>query len=149
MGRFVSLRTRLILLVLLAVMPTLGLMFYTAYEDRQRETSDIQAHTLQLARIISVEEEQLILATRQLLITLAELPQMQGSDPTVCSTFLADLLQDYQSYTNIGVIKPDGEVFCSALRLDRPINLADRAYFQRALQTHDFAIGDYEVGRII
>jgi len=29
-----------------------------------------------------------------------------------------------------------------------PINVADRAYFKMALQMHDFAIGDYQIGRI-
>jgi PAS domain S-box-containing protein len=144
-----SLRSRLLLLVLLAVIPALGLTLYTASEDRQREANHIREDALRLAQIVSVEEEQLIRGTRQLLVTLAELPQVvREGDPAMCSAFFADLLKQYHRYDNLGAIELDGDVFCSALPTAGPINAADRGYFQRALQTRDFAIGDYQIGRI-
>jgi PAS domain S-box-containing protein len=45
----------------------------------------------------------------------------------------------------------DGNVFCSAVPftpLDTGVNIADRYYFQRALQIKDFAIGKYQIDRI-
>jgi signal transduction histidine kinase len=145
---FSSLRFRLLLLVLLTVIPVLGLVLYLASEDRQREVSHIETDALRLARIVSVEEEQLIRGTRQLLVVLAELPQVRDGDPTLCSAFFADLLKQYHRYDNFGAIELDGDVFCSALPTGGPVNAADRGYFQRALQTRDFAIGDYQIGRI-
>jgi signal transduction histidine kinase len=143
-----SLRFRLMLLVLLAAVPASGLMLYAAVEDRQRETNLLEADTLRLVESISAEEKQLILGTRQLLILLAELPQIRDGDPSACSAFLSGLLGQYHRYSNFGAIEPDGDVFCSALPTDEPVNLADRGYFQRALQTYGFAIGDYQIGRI-
>jgi diguanylate cyclase (GGDEF)-like protein len=39
-------------------------------------------------------------------------------------------------------------VFCSAVPLPARVNVADRAYFRRALETGAFATGDYQTGRI-
>src|SRR3989304_8659827 len=43
---------------------------------------------------------------------------------------------------------PNGHLLPSALPFPGRINLADRAYFRRAMATLDFAIGDYQVGRV-
>ena len=46
------------------------------------------------------------------------------------------------------MIKPNGDVPASALPLTNTVNLADRPYFQRALSSRAFSMGDYQVGRI-
>jgi signal transduction histidine kinase len=145
---FSSLRFCLTLLVLLAVLPALGLTLYTAVEDYRRETSAIEADTLQLTEAISLEEDQVIAGTRQLLIALAELPQVGGGNSASCNAFLARLLANYELYDNLGVIEPGGNVSCSAIPFEAPVNLADRSYFQQACQSREFAIGDYQIGRI-
>jgi signal transduction histidine kinase len=42
-----------------------------------------------------------------------------------------------------------GDVICSALPSDEPVNIADRAYFVGAVVARDFAIGEFQIGRII
>jgi len=44
--------------------------------------------------------------------------------------------------------KGRGDIFCSGLPMTVPVNAADRAWFQRAVQSRAFAIGDYQIGRI-
>lgn len=56
--------------------------------------------------------------------------------------------------TMVGQFKPavvvgvEGDMTCSALPHDPAANLADRAYFQRALLNQRFAVGDFQVGRV-
>jgi PAS domain S-box-containing protein len=145
---FASLRVRLILLVLLAVIPAFGLTLYTAREDRRHETSGVQENALRLARLTAADHERLIAGTRQLLVALAQLPAVRDGDPAACSALFADLLKRYRGYTGFAVSKPDGDVFCSATPLTQPINFADRAWFQRVVQTRDFVAGEYQIGRI-
>ncbi len=45
-------------------------------------------------------------------------------------------------------IGADGIVFCSGLPMTGQVYVGDRAYFRRARETRDFAIGDYQIGRI-
>src|SRR5574337_783657 len=48
-------------------------------------------------------------------------------------------------YANLGAARPNGQIFCSATPIRGPINVANRAFFQRAAETRTFAIGDYQI----
>jgi len=144
---FSSLRLRLVLLVLLAVIPALGLMLYTNLEQRRLETVQAQADAQRLARLASTQQQQLIEGVRQLLIALAQLPEVRSGDAAACTSLMTSLLKQYPLYANLGVIELDGNVFCSGVPLTSPINVADRIYFQHALETSGFSVGDYQIGR--
>ena len=143
-----SLRSRLLLLVLLALVPALGLMLYTASEQRRLAAVAVQDSALRLARLASLDQERLIDATRQLLGTLAQIPEVRGGDPRTCSTLLGDVLTQSPRYSNLGVAGLDGAIVCSAVPLTGSVNVADRTYFRNALQTGAFAVGEYQIGRI-
>ena len=145
---FSSLRVRLLLLVLLAVIPTLGLTLYTNLEERELRKTNVQEHALRLSRVVSADHERLIEEARQLLVTLARLPAVRDRNGAACSALFADLLTQHLSYANLGATDVDGNIFCSALLLTRPVNTADRAWFEQAVRTRDFAIGEYQVGRV-
>lgn len=145
---FSSLRVRLLLLVLLAVLPALGLTLYTDSERRRLEAGQMQEDALRVAHLASFTEAQLIEGTRHLLVVLASLPEVRAGDPAACSALFADLLKQYPRYANFLVISPDGNAFCSALPASGSVYVGDRTYFQRAVQTRDFAIGEYQIGRI-
>ena len=146
--RLFSLRTRLVLLVLLGVLPALVLTLYTAAEQRKRAAADVQQDALRVTRLASAGQERLIEGARQLLVMMARLPEVRGDQPEAASKLLADIQQQYPIYLNFGVIEMDGRVFASALPMPPGLNLADRGYFQRAIETKSFAMGDYQVGRI-
>jgi len=143
-----SLRVRLLLLVLFAVIPALGAIAYTASEQRRIAVVRIQSNVLQLAEFIAHEEEQILQGARQILIALAKFIQKDDSQPSECNAICADLLKQFQRYANLGAVKPGGEVFCSAVPFNQPPNAADQVWFRRAIETGDFAVGDYHVGRI-
>jgi signal transduction histidine kinase len=143
-----SLRTRLLLLVLLAVIPALGLALYTNLEERQLRKAQVQEQAMRLARLVSADHERLIGDARRLLVNLARLPAVRDRNPAACNALFADLLRRHSSYVNLGVADADGNVFCSALPMTGPVYVGDRIYFRRALETRDFAIGEYQVGRI-
>ncbi len=140
-----SLQTRLVLLVLLAVTPALAL--YSNFEERQLRHAQVQEDALRLARLLSADHERLIDAARELLTALARLPAVREGNRAACAALFADLLAQYPSYANLGVIDPAGNVICSGLPGVMPY-AGDRAYFRGAVETRGFAIGDYQVGRI-
>src|SRR3990170_2350347 len=150
MGRFSfsSLRIRLLLLVLLAVIPALGLILYTGLEQRRQAVVEAQKTAQRLIRLFSVEQERLMEGSHQLLVTLAHLSEVRNGDSAACNTLSAKLGKRYQYYTNLGAIKANGDLFCSALSFTGRINVADRAYFRRAVETRDFAIGEFQIGRV-
>ena len=142
-----SLRIRLLGLVLLAVIPALGLEIYDARDERQREKMAAQDNAQQLTRLIANDYKDLISDVRQLLITLARLPEVRRRDSAACNEMFRVLLQQHSYYANLGALTPEGTVFCSGVPLDAPINWANRAEFQRALQTQGVTAGDFQLDR--
>jgi len=146
---FSNLQARLVLLVLLAVIPALGLTLYTNLEERKLRKAQVQEHALRLARIVSADHEQLIEGARKLLAGLARLsPVIDRNRAAACNELFADVLTRHSSYANLGVIGADGNVFCSAVPMTGQAYAGDRTYFRRARDTRDFAVGDYQIGRI-
>ena len=143
-----SLRVRSVLVVLVAVLPALGLLLYTASAQRDEAVAEAQDDAAQLARLAAADQARLLDGTRQLLRVLTRLPEVRAPGGTACGTLLAALLVDNPLYANLGVIAPDGLLACSAVPTDGPVGLADRDYFRRALQTRDFAVGEYQIGRV-
>jgi signal transduction histidine kinase len=150
---FAGLRSRLLLLVLLAVLPALGLTLATNLAQRRQAVAQAQGEALRLARVVAGDEERLLEGARQLLVLLARLPAVREAadgDPAPCVALLADLLAQSPRYANLAVARADGEVVCSAVPAPpgAAVSAADRAYFRRALEAGDFAVGEYQIGRI-
>ena len=143
-----SLRVRLLLLVLVAVIPAWGMIAYTAAEQRRIAVAEIQRNVLQLAESIASQEEQALQGTRQILIALANFVRKVDENQADCNAFCVDLLKQFRRYANIGAVKSNGDVFCSAVPLDKPTNAAAQPWFRRAVESGAFAAGDYHVGRI-
>jgi signal transduction histidine kinase len=146
--RLASLRLRLWLLVLLALIPTILLMVYTAAEQRRHAVRDVQEQALRLAQLISSDQERLIEGTRSLLSVLAHVPEVQDRNPAECERFLSTLLRDNPLYSVFGVANRLGDVICSAVPSDDLVNIADRAYFVGTMVARDFAVGEFQIGRV-
>jgi signal transduction histidine kinase len=145
---FASLRTRLFLLVALAVLPALGLIFYNDLEQRRLTTAQAQEDALRFAQLAAAEQAQLIQSAHQLLVALAELPAVRDGDAKACSELFSKLLKRYPTYVNLGASYVNGEVFCSASPLLYPVNVSSFAWFQRVVQSQEFSIGDYQKSAI-
>ncbi|AFY36455.1 ATP-binding protein [Calothrix sp. PCC 7507] len=141
-----SLRTRLVFLVLLAVVPALGLIIYSASEQRRTATVEAQQNTLQLVRLAANNQRQVVESTRQLLTILAQLPIVRQGNSPECDRLLTDLLKQYPTYTAFDVLDAQGKNICHAIP-NNSINLVDQASFQRAVKTRKFAVGDYQIVR--
>src|SRR3972149_2165200 len=147
-GLFSSLRFRLILLVLLAGLPALGATVYAGLEEHRSQAAQVRQETLRLVQLVANNHEALIEGARQLLIALPQYPAVREGDRAACATLFADLIEHYPQYTLLSAAWPDGEFFCSAVPLNSPVNIADREYFQRVVQTRDFVVGKFIEGRV-
>ncbi len=144
-----SLRARLAFLLVLIMLPIFVLMLQNAVEARKQEARHMQAAALRLARLVLLEQREMIAGARQLLPGLAQLPNVRSvAAGAACHRDLAGLLEQYPYYANFGVSNTDGLMRCSAVPMAAPVHIGDRDYFRRALETGDFAIGSYQIGRL-
>lgn len=147
-GRGQGLRLRLILLVLLAFLPPVSLILYNAHQERLHTIAESQQRAQQLVRQISDVKSRTLHSLHALLTVLAESPDVLDGGAGRCADLLRRVLAVEPDLANLGVTDLHGNVLCSAEPLTHSVNVADRAYFRRALARHDFAVGTYEVGRI-
>jgi len=143
-GIFASLRSRLLLLIALAILPALGLIFYVNVEQRRLAATQAQDDALRLARQAAAEHAQLIQSAHQLLAALALLPAVRNQDSAACSVLFAALLKHYPAYVNLGASRLTGEPFCSALPLAQPVSNAEFAWFRRTVANKEFTIGEFQ-----
>ncbi len=141
---FVSLRSRLLLLIALAVLPALGLIFYVNLEQRVVAGKQAQENALRFARLATADQARLVQGTHQLLAALAYLPVVRGQETKECNALFATLLKHYPAYTNLGATRVNGETFCSAVPLPQPITNATQTWFQRTISTKEFTVGEYQ-----
>lgn len=141
-----SSRVRLVLVVLLAVVPSLVLIYYNSREQRDTAVAQANEDVARIARLATAENAGVFDGVHQLLVTLAQFPEIRGDDPARGSAVLQKLLKEGRFYSNIGVATPDGHVFCSAVPFKEPASVADRPWFQQAMKTTDFTVGEYQAG---
>jgi PAS domain S-box-containing protein len=146
-GRLVSgLRWRLLLLVLLACAPLVGLTLHTASEERRRMVKDWNQRSQAMMQLATQEEGPVLGQTRKLLLALAESGPVRAGNRKECEKLLAELLGSYPRYANLGVVNTNGVVLASALPMTDPASQTNRQFFRRALKTRAFAIGDFPDG---
>ncbi|MFO8033615.1 MAG: GAF domain-containing protein [Candidatus Bipolaricaulota bacterium] len=148
-GAFATMRSRLFLLVGMAILPALGLLLWsgTANLAEAKRTAE---RNLQITAELAVAEHALLVEmTRQYLLALAQLPAVREGRPNECSALFADMLREQEMYTNVGVVGLEGVPWCSAVPVTGVTTFADRAWFQEALRTEDFVFGGYALGRIV
>jgi nitrate/nitrite-specific signal transduction histidine kinase len=145
---FGSLRLRLVGLVLLAVVPAMGVVTYSAFEQRRLATAQTQENARQVVTAAASVQEQMIESTRQFLTVLAQFPILRGPDHAACSAFLVDLAKQYPRYSSLTVSDPHGNIFCSSSPTDKPINILDDSFVPHVIETRDFAVGEYRLGPV-
>lgn len=143
-----SLRARLIQLVLVAVLPALILILYSAGEQRIKDSQEAKREALRLVRVVAASQHRLVDSARHLLIALSLLREVRLQDGNACGALFANLLKEYPFYVNFGAADINGKQYCSALPKHNSVSIADRSYFRLAVQRKSLAVGDYQVGRV-
>mgnify|MGYP003385644282 FL=1 len=143
----VSLRTIASVVVLLVALPVVALLWWSAERLQVAVRQDTVAHAQAMADGVARRHAQLVAEVRSVLTVTAQLPRLVD-EPVYCTALMQRLLTSDQALANLGVIGVDGRVLCSALPFREGLNLGDRSYFRRALETRSFAAGTYQIGRI-
>ncbi len=142
-----SLRSRAIILVLIAILPVLALNLYSYFDQREQAIREVQRDELVTARNLATLQGTLIGGTRQLLMTLTRLPQMQRRDREGCDALLAGVLAQCPYYGVLAAVDSQGQMFAIAPGAPGPVNYADRLWFRKTVRSLAFVIGEPIQGR--
>jgi PAS domain S-box-containing protein len=139
-----SLRVRLVLVVVLAIIPLLALTYYNARQQTATAIARVRDDLQRIVGFTAARDTGVIANGNQLLLTMGALPEVQDGDSSRCAAALQKLLGEDRVYDNLGVAALDGRVVCSVLPLKETASLAESAWFRQAIATRGFSVGGFE-----
>jgi diguanylate cyclase (GGDEF)-like protein len=142
----VTLLSRLFILVIIALAPSVVVLTYNQIELYLTQFTAIENNILQEAVQVAVEVEQTTEAVRQLLVAISSLEPVREQDSDACNALLTKLLPQYPNYEFLGVVDRDGVRFCSSNKsFPGRESLADLSFFKQVAHVHDFAVGAHRL----
>ena len=144
-----SLRFQLFVFVLLVIAPVLILTIIFGVTARNFAKEQILATEMELARNIAQRESIIIDSTQKLLELLSWIPDIREGDEDSCRKFVKSLVLQNSQYLALGTVNLKGDIVCSSLDLDAPVNVYDRPYIRRALETQKLSVSEYQISRTV
>src|SRR5215207_5171705 len=132
-------------MITIAVVPILVVVLYQAKLRRDVQILEVHETAWRLTHAIAQRQSQLVDSVKQLLILLAQLPEIGKGNASVCGDFLRRVLAQKQVYFDVGVVDAAGSVNCRARDSGPSIDLVQSSLRRRIFETKDFVIGDFQL----
>lgn len=143
------LRTWLIALILIAMLPSFLILVANHRSNQVATLESAERKMAAVARLAAATHEQSVEGVRQILGTISSGPSVRRDDlEPLCIEFIENVAAASPSYSNIGVLSLEGRARCVRDPKARTIDFSDRKYFQDALDTQRFTVGEYVLGRV-
>jgi len=142
-----SIRAQILLLAFIVAVPAAGIIVYSGVQMREDAIYDARRETLRLADTIAAEQQNLITAAQQAIITLAQLPDVKKQNAAKVQPILHDILKVNTQFSNIFMTDRNGRVWATANPHLLHQNVSDRFYFKKAFASGQLSSGEYVISR--
>ncbi|MGZ5195809.1 MAG: PDC sensor domain-containing protein, partial [Ramlibacter sp.] len=147
LGRL-SLRERLVVLMLAALLPVLGLSLWMALRETRSSIELAQSQLRFSASLVAAHQDRAVDAAEQFLGAIAAVPDLRAMGRARCQAYFENLHERYPMYTNIGLLDLEGHAMCHANAKLGDASVADRDYFHNAISARRFVMGEPIAGRL-
>ncbi len=142
-----GLRSRLVLLVLAALLPVFGLLLYSTAQNREIALALAQSGLQSDVRLAAAYQRRVVDKVGQLLRDMASGPSIRNTTIRLCVPYLQNLKAQDPSYANLGVVGLNGRVTCEAVDPSGNAYAGDRPFFRQVIAGAKFSVGEYGIGR--
>jgi len=142
-----SIRARLLVLALVAVVPLMVDRARRIETDRAERIAALSEDARALARQGAESQRELIIAVKSVVQVVARAYASLASSAETCSRFLADATSDAPWIAGLSIVGGNGRVICSTAPKTVGLDVTDRPYFQQALREKSFIVSAEAVGR--
>jgi Diguanylate cyclase, GGDEF domain/HAMP domain len=143
-----SIRARLIVLALLAIVPPMLERVHSLGRARADRAELVRSQLIDLARSGEAAQREIVDAVRALLGVVARTYERMPLYAPVCNRSLAELTAKVPWIGGLGIAGTDGSLICATDPRAIGLNISDRPYFQEALRSHEFVLSDYLINRV-
>ncbi len=141
-----TLLSRLLVLVFVALLPAIAIQAYNEFDLRRSRQIEVQNHAVNLADLAAAEQRQIVQGIRQVLIVLSQLPSIKARDGQECNATLGAVKQRFPVFLTLVVTDLKGRPFAIPTIVRSQSIVSARAYFATALKTGDFTVGEFSFG---
>ena len=147
MKSHIPLRTRVVALVLAAIVPLFGLSIFKAVLITDAATERANANLSLALSIVAANQQRVVDSAQQVLISVANMPGLLSGNVAECQHYFKVLNDRFAAYTNLGIIGADGYFRCHGVPSANDVFAGDRQYFKDAMASGAFTASGYLVGR--
>ena len=137
-----SLRERLVILMVAAILPLFALSFWLALREMRSATQLTLSQLKFAASLVAANQEAAVESARQMLGAISAIPQLRAGGRSRCQAYFENLRGRYPVYRNIGLLDLDGRVVCQAKGESGDASAADAGYFREAVSQRRFVMGE-------
>src|SRR5947209_4098288 len=142
-----GIRARLALLALILVGPLMLDRIRSLETTHAKEIALTSSEFSRLAEHSAEAQREVIASVQAVLKSAAYIQASAAKLGRSCDVMRASLRADLPWIRTLSVVDKDGKVLCSTLATMLGLDLSDRYYFKKALETHDFVVSDYLFSR--
>ncbi|MFN3350966.1 sensor histidine kinase [Pseudorhodoplanes sp.] len=142
-----SLRYRLVIVMLVALVPPLAITAYNTLRWQHFLERDSRDEALAAARLVAAELAQIVESSRQLMIAMGRHPSVPDNQAE-CVAYFRSVVAALPAYREAAVIDPNGKFICSTIDIPPGLDVRDRLYFDGPIKTGDLTVGTLVQGRV-
>src|SRR5438552_3338651 len=145
--KLLGIRARLALLALILVAPLMLERARSLEDNRAKQVALASAEFASLAQHSADGQREVISSVEAVLKSSAYIYASALQAGRSCAIMRASLQVDLPWIRGVSVVGKDGKITCSTSAAVVGLDLSDRAYFKKALETHEFVVSDYLFAR--
>lgn len=143
-----SIRARLVLLALLAIVPLMLERVRLLEASRSERLAAAAAEAVGLAKQAVDGQREVVTSAQAVLKVLARgYTHMRGRGEA-CSAYLHDFAANMPWIRSASIADGSGRVVCSTTETAVGLDISDRSYFHEAMKNGTFAVSNYLIGRM-
>ncbi len=140
-------RSQLLLITLMIAIPAIAIIIFNGMQLRERAVSEAYALTRLTAERVASEQKDTASDIEQLLVTLAQMPDVRLQNKARVQPLLLQLKALNPEYVNILVVDLSGKTWAAVNMPPPPSLLNDRRYFKNAIATGRISSGEYVISK--
>jgi GGDEF domain-containing protein len=143
--RTLSIRVRLMILAVIAVVPLLIERFHNEETDRHDHIDAAYKQALDVARRGTAAQNEAIISARAILQVVASVRETFSASDESCGRFLAHIAEPLPWIKVLSVANLQGLIVCSSRPEALGLDISRRPHFYKAVDSSDFVLSDYFV----
>ncbi|HZP20231.1 MAG TPA: cache domain-containing protein, partial [Bauldia sp.] len=148
LGKLNGIRSRLILLSLIGVLPFVWYRFADIQNSHEAAIAALRDQAIHAAASAAAQQSEVFAEVKTLLGVIARVPAATSASREECSAFLNSVKEGRYWAKSLFVTDSGGEIVCSTDPSAIGIKVGDRPYFIEARDTRRFAVSDFVVSRL-